>query len=238
MLNLPGNVKLALVKIKAGSFEMSARDGENYDDEVPHRVTLTKDFYLGRTVVTQVQWRAVMGSDPSYFNGDYIPMETVSWYDAMNFCEKLNSMGKAPSGMKFTLPTETQWEYAARGGKKSKGYKYSGSNDIGEVAWCNDNSGGETHPVAEKKANELGLYDMSGNVWEWCLDDYNGKSNYAVPEFTRNANDSRGSGRVSRGGGWSDFAWCCRSASRDYDDPGNRNGSLGFRLALVQIQYK
>ena len=123
-------VKLKMMKVKAGTFEMSAKDGENNYDEFPHGVTLTKDFYIGQTEVTQAQWKAVMGYNPSYFRGDDLPVECVSWNNAMEFCEKLNSTGKPPSGWKFTLPTETQWEYAARGGNKSCGYKYSGSNIV------------------------------------------------------------------------------------------------------------
>ena len=233
---LPGDVKLALVKIEAGSFEMSAKDGENDSGEVPHRATLTKDFYIGQTEVTQAQWRAVMGSNPSSFKGDDLPVEKVSWHDAMAFCEKLNSQGKAPAGYKFTLPTETQWEYAARGGKKSRGYKYAGSNDLGEVAWYSGNSGMKTHPVASKKANELGLYDMSGNVWEWCLDDWNGDSSKAVPEFARSADDKSGSFRVARGGGSSSGARSWRSAGRNCYVPGGRYGDHGFRVALVPVQ--
>ena len=234
-ISLPGNVKLELVRVEAGSFEMSAKDGENDDNEVPHRATLTKDFYLGRTEVTQAQWRAVMGTNPSSFKGDDLPVEKVSWNDAMEFCGKLNSTGKAPRGWKFTLPTETQWEYAARGGKKSKGYKYSGSNTIDDVAWYTFNSGIETHPVEQKKANELGLYDMSGNVWEWCLDDWNRDSSKLTAEFTR-GNDRSGSERVSRGGGCYDGAGFCRSAVRFSYVPGFRSGGLGFRVALVPVQ--
>ena len=236
-ISLPGNVNLELVKVEAGSFEMSARDGENYDKEVAHRATLTKDFYIGRTEVTQVQWKAVMGSNPSYFKGDDLPVEKVSWNDAMEFCDTLNRMGKAPKGWKFTLPTETQWEYAARGGRKSKGYKYSGSDNIGEVAWYDGNSGSETHPVGQKKANELGLYDMSGNVHEWCLDDWNDDSSKQKAEFTR-GNDQGGSSlRVFRGGSGRDDARLCRSAVRVSLVPGNRYINLGFRVALVPESY-
>ena len=242
---LPGNVKLELVKVEAGSFEMSAKDGENESDEVAHWATLTKDFYIGRTEVTQAQWKAVMGTTPSTYEGDdLLPVEKVSWNDAMEFCEKLNRMGKAPSGWMFTLPTETQWEYAARGGKKSKGYKYSGSDDIGEVAWYSSNSGFTTHPARQKKANELGLYDMSGNVWEWCLDDWSSDSSELTDEFTRD-NDRDGlfrvlrggSSRVIRGGGWSSLAGDCRSACRFSLGPGDRDDDLGFRVALVPKSY-
>ena len=231
VLELPGNVRLALVKIEAGTFTMGARDGENDSDEKEHRVTLTKDFYLGKTEVTQAQYKAVMGNNPSRINGDDRPVYRVSWNDAMKFCNKLNEMGKAPSGWQFTLPTEAQWEYAARGGKSSRGYKYSGSNHLGEVAWYRGNSAGE-HPAAWKKANELGLYDMSGNVWEWCLDWY--EEGYARdPEFLTG---NSGSDRVIRGGCWDYPARHCRSANRSYLYPGYRRDDLGFRVALVPVR--
>ena len=133
-IDLPEGVQLELVKVKSGSFTMSPFGGDSFTNEVKHRAELTKDFYIGRTEVTQAQWKAVMGNNPSRFEGDDLPVEQVTWNDAMEFCEKLNDMGMAPAGWKFSLPTETQWEYAARGGKKGKGFKYSGSNDIYEVA--------------------------------------------------------------------------------------------------------
>ncbi|MBO4649507.1 MAG: formylglycine-generating enzyme family protein [Lentisphaeria bacterium] len=234
-LELSNGIKLEMVKVEAGTFTMSARDGDNEPGENPHTATLTRDFYIGQTEVTQAQWVVVMGDNPSEFKGDNRPVENVRWNEAMEFCEKLNAMGKAPKGWKFTLPTETQWEYAARGGKRGKGYKYSGSNNLDEVAWYDGNSGHQTHPVGTKKANELGLYDMTGNVHEWCLDDYQGDSSRAKPEFDR-GNDQGGSLRVYRGGGWLINAWNCRSAFRRSLDPGYRNFILGFRLALVQVQ--
>ena len=236
---LPGNVKLDLVKVEAGTFEMSAADGENDSNEVPHQATLTRDFYLAQTEVTQAQWRAVMGTNPSYFKGNDLPVEQVSWNDAMSFCEKLNSSGKAPDGWKFTLPTETQWEYAARGGNKSKGYRYSGSNLPDEVAWgkeYDDNSGSKTHPVGRKKANELGLYDMSGNVFEWCLDDWADDISKLTTEFTR-GNDQDGSDRAVRG----DYSFSLVSGRTRNDggsfSPGDRYSNLGFRVALVPESY-
>ena len=254
-IRLPDGASMEMVKVEAGSFEMSARDGENGSDEVSHRVTLTRDFYLGRTEVTQAQWKAVMGTDPSYFKGDDLPVEKVSWNDAMEFCEKLNDSGKAPRGWKFSLPTETQWEYAARGGNKSRGCKYSGSDKADDVAWYYENSGDfrlddsswdydkldsnhcKTHPVGRKKANELGLYDMSGNVYEWCLDDWNDDSSKLTAEFTR-GNDRSGSDRALRGGCWALDARFCRPAYRSCGDPDYcRDFILGFRVALVPESY-
>ena len=215
---------------------MSAKDGENQSDEVAHRATLTKDFYIGRTEVTQAQWKAVMDNNPSKFKGDDLPVEKVSWNDAMEFCGKLNDSGKAPGGWKFTLPTETQWEYAANGGNKSKGYKYSGSDDIGEAAWYSENSDSQTHIVGQKKVNELGLYDMSGNVYEWCLDDRKSKSDALTAEFTR-GNDQGGVNRAIRSGGVYARANACRSSDRGNVSPDYRNGDLGFRVALVPEKY-
>ena len=181
-----------------------------------------KNYYIGKYEVTQAQWKAVMGNNPADRAGADSPVENVSWNDAMEFCKKLNDMGLAPAGYKFSLPTEAQWEYAARGGNKSKGYEYSGSNDINEVAWWSKNSGGQTHPVGEKKPNELGLYDMSGNVWEWCLDAYR--------DFDRLC-------CVARGGSWDSGDCSCRVVSQvskgaflSYDY------RVGFRLALVPAQ--
>jgi formylglycine-generating enzyme required for sulfatase activity len=228
---LSGDVTLDLVKVEAGTFTMSARDGANNPWEVPHQVSLKKDFYLSRTEITQEQWKTVMGANPSEFKGDDLPVEQVSWNDAMSFCEKLNSMKKAPSGWMFTLPTETQWEYAARGGKKSKGYKYSGSNIIDEVAWHESNAGFTTSPVGLLKANELGFYDMNGNVYEWCLDDWNEDSSKQTAEFAR-GNSQVDSDRVIRGGGWT--AADCRLGSRSWQTPGERRSNFGFRIALVQ----
>ncbi len=243
-IELPSGTVISLVKVEAGTFEMSAKDGENSDGEVPHRATLTKDFYIGRTEVTQLQWKEVMGKNPSDSNGDDLPVQMVSWNDAMAFCAKLNEMGKVPTGWKFTLPTETQWEYAARGGNKSKGYKYSGSNDIDEVAWYGAMSGGNSQykepQVAQKKANELGLYDMSGNVAEWCLDNWEPDSSKLIAEFMRD-NDSKDwdpdlvAGRI-RGGSRVDGADYCRSASREEYDPSKKTYWIGFRLALVPAE--
>ena len=229
IITLPGNVELKMVKVEHGTFTMGAKDDENDGDETPHRVTLTKDFYIGRTEVTQAQWKAVMGENPSYYKGDDLPVECVSWDDAQEFCRALNKLfeEKLPAGYQFGLPTEAQWEFAAKGGNKSRGYKYSGSDGVVSVAWYDGRSG--SHPVGQKTANELGLYDMSGNVGEWCRDSY--QRGYAEdPEFLLG---NRGSTRVFRGGDWGNRAGLCRVAYRGHDVPGYHHIDLGFRLALV-----
>ncbi|MBQ3247459.1 MAG: SUMF1/EgtB/PvdO family nonheme iron enzyme, partial [Alistipes sp.] len=158
-----------MVFVKGGTFTMgaTAEQGSDADsDEKPAHSVTVSNFYIGKYEVTQAQWEAVMGKNPSRFKGDNLPVERVSWNDIQKFIEKLN----AKTGKRYRLPTEAEWEYAARGGNQSKGYKYSGSNDIGSVAWYTDNSSSPTHPVGQKQPNELGLYDMSGNVYEWCSD--------------------------------------------------------------------
>ena len=151
----------------------------------------------------------------------------------MAFCQKLNDQGKAPRGWKFTLPTEAQWEYAARGGNRSRGYTYSGSNNVEDVAWYTRNSGKATHAVRQKRANELGFYDMSGNVCEWCLDWSGG---YSSSEVTDPQGPKNGSYRILRSGGWGNSARCCRSAYRVLISPDYRDYYFGFRLALVPVQ--
>jgi formylglycine-generating enzyme required for sulfatase activity len=167
-----------------------------------------------------------MGSNPSYFSGcDNCPVENVSWNDAQDFIRKLNQQ----TGKNYRLPTEAEWEFAARGGNKSKGYKYAGGNYRSNVAWYYDNSGGKTHAVGQKQANELGIYDMSGNVWEWCGDWY---GDYSSSSQTNPKGPSYGSSRVLRGGGWDFDASDCRVSSRDDLAPGYRDYYDGFRLVL------
>ena len=168
-----------------------------------------------------------MGSNPSNFKGDNLPVECVSWNDCQTFISKLN----AATGKRFRLPTEAEWEFAARGGKKSKGYKYSGSNNLNKVAWYDDNSNSKTHTVGTKIPNELGIYDMSGNVWEWCSDLYD---NYSSSWQTNPTGLSSGSGRVRRGGSWYGVASLCRSSRRASRDPGSRSIDLGLRLVLSE----
>ena len=209
-------VAFKMVKVAGGTFQMGATSEQGskaYDGGYPvHSVTLS-DYYIGQTEVTQELWEAVMGINPSKFKGDnQCPVEKVSWEDCQEFIEKLNRL----TGKNFRLPTEAEWEYAARGGNKSKGYKYSGSNDADAVAWYGDNSGGKTHPVATKQSNELGLYDMSGNVWEWCQDWY---GDYSSNSQTNPRGASTGSLRVLRGGSWNDIARGVRVSYRYYITP-------------------
>ena len=215
-----------MVFVAGGTFTMGATAEQGSDaesDEKPTHSVTVSDFYIGKYEVTQAQWKAVMGSNPSNFQGDNLPVEKVSWNDIQEFIQKLN----AQTGKKFRLPTEAEWEYAARGGNQSKGYKYSGSNSISEVAWYDGNSG--THPVGQKTPNELGIYDMSGNVYEWCQDWY---GSYSSEAQTNPTGPSSGSSRVLRGGSWHSLARNCRVSYRNDRYPDNRSSYYGFRLAM------
>lgn len=220
-------IKYNMVWVEGGTFRMGAtsEQGSEISDEKPvHSVTLS-GYYIGKTEVTQALWQAVMGSNPSYFEGDDLPVEQVSWDDCQEFIRKLNSL----TGQNFRLPTEAEWEFACRGGNNSRGYKYSGSNYIDNVAWYDGNSGDKTHPVATKSPNELGIYDMSGNVWEWCADRY---GDYSSGRQTNPKGPYDGSNRVFRGGSWNYRARRCRSSNRIDGFPTFRYGYLGLRLAL------
>ena len=221
-----------MVYVSGGTFTMGATSEQGsdvWDDEKPtHSVTLSS-FYLCKYEVTQALWRAVMGDNPSNFKGNNLPVQNVSWNDCQTFIFRLNNL----TGKNFRLPTEAEWEYAARGGNRSRGYKYSGSNVLSDVAWYGDNSGDKTHPVGSKSPNELGLYDMSGNVYEWC---YDWKGTYSSSSQTNPTGPSSGSGRVDRGGSWNCVARDCRSSSRNDFMPDYRyNCVLGLRLALSQL---
>jgi len=231
-------VSFKMVGVEGGTFTMGAtaeQGSDAYDDEKPaHQVTLSS-FIIGQTEVTQALWQAVMGSNPSYFTGDLSrPVEQVSWNDCQTFITRLNEL----TGKQFRLPTEAEWEYAARGGNQSQGYKYAGSNTIDDVAWYDNNSyalGSSspdfgTHAVATKASNELGLYDMSGNVYEWCLD-FTG--DYSSEAQTNPTGPTTGSYRVFRGGGWNGRARYCRVSCRgNRIFPESKAYSLGLRLAL------
>ena len=218
-------VSFNMIRVDGGTFLMGATSEQQKpgrDEKPVHEVTLSS-FYIGETEVTQELWQAVMGSNPSKLKGVQLPVENVSWDDCQEFVLKLNQQ----TGMKFSIPTEAQWEFAARGGNKSRSYQYSGSNNIDDVAWYI--SKGKTHDVKTKQANELGIYDMSGSVLEWCQDWY---GSYNSGSQTNPTGPSSGSGRVLRGGSWNDFARFCRVAYRDYLAPADRFDGLGLRLAL------
>jgi formylglycine-generating enzyme required for sulfatase activity len=213
-----------MVKIEGGTFQMGSND---YGDEKPiHSVTLSS-FYLSKYQVTQKQWTEIMGNNPSRFKGEDLPVENVSWNDAQEFIKKLNEI----TGKKYRLLTEAEWEYAARGGNQSQGYKYAGSDNLDEVGWYDKNSNSKTHPVGQKKPNELGLYDISGNVWEWCEDiwheDYKGAPEDGIAWLT----DGDSSRRVLRGGSWGYVDVNCRVAYRLRGSPTVRYNRYGFRLA-------
>jgi formylglycine-generating enzyme required for sulfatase activity len=221
----PINDFCEMVFVEGGSFMMGS---EEYDDEKPiHKVTLNS-FYIGKYPVTQKQWVEIMGNNPSHFKGnDNHPVEVVSWNDTQEFIKKLNQK----TGQNYRLPSEAEWECAARGGQKSKGYKYTGSNDIEEVAWCWENSNLKTHPVGQKKSNELGIYDMSGNIWEWCEDSWH--DNYKnAPNNNSAWVDEKYNYRVLRGGSCYCPSQYCRAANRNINAPANRYSNYGFRLVL------
>ncbi len=221
-------VSFEMVRVEGGTFTMgaTAEQGSDVDsDEKPtHQVTLSS-YMIGKTEVTQELWQAVMGSNPSHFKGSNLPVEQVSWEDCQAFITKLNAL----TGKTFRLPTEAEWEFAARGGNNSQGYKCSGSNTLSDVAWYTDNSGGITHPVATKAPNELGIYDMSGNVFEWCNDWYGDYT--SASEINPTGPDS-GSYRVNRGGSWDDDVRYCCVSYRNNSLPPYPYGTLGLRLAL------
>ncbi len=223
-------VTFKMIAVEGGTFKMGAtseQGSDAYSDKRPvHSVTLS-DYYIGETEVTQELWDAVMGTNPSRFKGSKRPVESVSWNDCQEFITKLNNL----TGKNFRLPTEAEWEYAARGGSKSKGYKYSGSNTIGNVAWYEGNSGNKTHDVKTKQANELGIYDMSGNVWEWCQD---WKGDDSSSSQTNPTGPTSGSYRVYRGGSWYNNAEFCRVSYRNGINPVNTFNLLGLRLSLSQ----
>ena len=221
-------VRFKMIAVAGGTFTMGAtseQQNPEADEKTTHTVTLS-DYYIGETEVTQELWAAVMGDNPSELTGNMQrPVEYVNWYDCQTFIQKLNEL----TGANFRLPTEAEWEYAARGGRNSRGYQYSGSNNLGDVAWYYDNSSNTMHPVKTKSPNELGIYDMSGNVYEWCQDWY---GDYSSSSQTNPTGPSTGSHRVLRGGSWDSSACYCRTAYRYEDLPGSGGYYIGLRLAL------
>lgn len=230
-------VTFKMIYVEGGSFTMgctSKFEGDCYSDEKPAHQVLLSDFYMGETEVTQALWCAAMGGNHSFCHkGDNFPVEGVSWNECQSFCTALNDAlsKELPDGYRFALPTEAQWEYSAKGGNYNRGYRYSGDNHIDSVAWYSSNSKSRTHLVKTKKANELGLYDMSGNVWEWCRDLY-GNYSYSVQ---KNPTGPRSGTYVCvRGGYWGTSAGGCRLSTRWHASPNEHNPIIGFRLALVR----
>lgn len=224
-------INYSMVYVQGGTFNMGATSEQGSDavsaEKPVHQVSLSS-YYIGKYEVTQELWQAVMGRNPSSFKGSRRPVETVSWEDCQTFISKLNTV----TGKRFRLPTEAEWEFASRGGTMSRGYKYSGSNTLGNVAWYTDNSGNTTHDVGTKSPNELGICDMSGNVYEWCSDWF---GNYSSSSQSNPTGAYSGSYRVFRGGSWFNLARFCRSSLRNNWTPGIRYVSLGLRLVLSEF---
>ena len=224
-----GNVVYNMKRVDGSTFTMGATAEMSElwaNEKPPHKVTLSS-YSIGETEVTQALWQAVMGNNPSYFKGNDLPVDQVSWDNCQTFINKLNNL----TGRRFRLPTEAEWEFAARGGNWSNHTKYSGSSSLDEVAWYGGNSGDKTHPVKTKKPNELGLYDMAGNVREWCQDWF---GSYSSSSQYNPTGPGSGSYRVYRGGGWHSTAGDCRSLIRYGYTPDVRCDNLGLRLALSE----
>lgn len=239
--NYPEGSTEEMVFVQGGTFLMGSN--EHYNVKFIHSVTVN-DFYIGKYEVTQKEWKVVMGNNPSIWKGNDLPIEMVSWYDVVEFCNRKSDkegLTRCYTGSGnniicnfnangYRLPTEAEWEYAARGGSKSKGYKYSGSNTVNEVAWYRSNSGNRTHQVGKKQENELGIYDMSGNVWELCYDwfdhDYYKKSPKNNPQGASSSKN-----RVARGGSWYTTYRTCLVANRARGKPDSRSYNIGFRLS-------
>ncbi|MEM6632806.1 MAG: formylglycine-generating enzyme family protein [Bacteroidota bacterium] len=230
---LEAGISFDMIWVQGGSFLMGNREEDANSYELPVHDVQVPDFFIGKYPVTQALYRSIMGENPSEFKGSDHPVEQVSWNDAHTFMEKLNQQ----TGKTYRLLTEAEWEYAARGGVYSEDYLYSGSDNLKEVGWFDKNNDPNgTKPVGQKLPNELGIYDMSGNVYEWCEDDYH--DNYqGAPEDSSAWIDqpSRGEARVLHGGGWLGVARYCRVSHRNGGEPGLRDLNVGFRLALSPV---
>ena len=224
---------MKFVYVPPGTFIMGSPPYEpgRYHDEIRHQVTLTHGFYMQTTPVTQGQWTAIMGINPSHFNdcGDNCPVEQISWNEVQKFIRRLNQR----TGKSYRLPTESEWEYACRTGTRTRFFFGNSDSQLGLYAWYDENSGRTTHPVAQKQPNAWGLYDMYGNVWEWCSDWY---GDYPSGSVTDPAGPASGDNRVIRGGSWNCDARYCRSAIRGGYGPGFRFYNLGFRLAASAVR--
>lgn len=234
-----------MVFVEGSVFEMGSDSGEKNEKPI-HQVKLDS-FYIGKYPVTQQEYKNVMGTNPAFRKDDYSPVEQVNWYDAVEFCNKKSELeGLVPcysgsgkntkcnySSNGYRLATEAEWEYAAKGGIKSKGYLYSGSDKISDVGWDEFNSKGTSHQVGMKKPNELGLYDMSGNVWEWCNDWYD-QGYYCSTSKENPKGAEQGTRRVIRGGAWTFYEYSCRITQREKSLPLNRFYVIGFRVVRIK----
>lgn len=227
-------IPVVLVKVEAGTFQMGGTNEQSVaakrDEKPEHSVTLG-DYYIAQTEVTQELWQTIMDNNPSSMKGSNRPVHNVSWYDCMEFIETLNTV----SGRKFRLPTEAEWEYAARGGNRSKGFRFAGSNNVEKVAWNAESAGIELYYVMQRQPNELGIFDMSGNVWEWCNDVYAPYSNKAQ---TNPKGPEYGDDRVLRGGSWQSSRTDCRVSSRKNAIPYDRQETYGLRLAVDISEFR
>lgn len=233
-------INMKMVYVEGGSYNMgctSEQGGSCDSDEQTVRYVTVSDFYIGQFEITQAQWQAVMGTSvyqqqskaggsSTYGTGNDYPMYYVSWEEAKEFCRRLSQQ----TGKTYRLPTEAEWEYAARGGNKTQNNKYAGGFSLDYVGWYDGNSGSKTHAVGTKDANELGIYDMSGNVWEWCEDWY---GDYRSYDTDNPKGPSSGSRRVLRGGSWNGYASCCRVSNRGSYSPGSRCNNYGFRVVCL-----
>jgi len=223
-----------MVLVEGGTFTMGSTSEQGNDalkyEKPAHKVTLST-FYIGKYEITQEEWEAVMGSNPSKSLGEKRPVDNVNWDDCQEFVKKLGQL----TGKKFRLPTEAEWEFAARGGNKSQGYKFAGSDNLDAVAWYQDDSSGESHLVGQKNPNELGLFDVAGNVWEWCQDWY-GPYTYSYDSYSLSnpTGATNGTDRVIRGGSWDSYKRRCRVSNRDGIDPSDRFIYVGLRVVYAE----
>jgi formylglycine-generating enzyme required for sulfatase activity len=230
-MKFTNSICMEFVKIPAGNFLMGSN--ESTTEGPIHNVTIRKPFLLGKYPVTQEQWKAVMGDSPSRFKGDELPVEQVSWNDALEFIKKLNQTEETDE---YRLPSEAEWEYACRAGVTNRYCFGDEESKLGDYAWYNDNSGGETQPIGQRKPNFWGLHDMHGNIWEWVQDCWHENYNQAPSDGSAWANPRENGGnssRVKRGGGWYQYARFCRSASRNCGCTGSHYGYVGFRLLRI-----
>jgi len=233
-VGLPG-ISFSLIQVPVGNFMMGSEEHRN---ERPIHEVFVDSFYIGQNLVNQRLWKTIMGEEPSYFKGPLLPVEQVNVKDIQLFLEKLNDKLKLEKAQKYRLPTEAEWEYAAQGGPFSTGTPYSGGEVIDDVAWYNGNSSNQTREVGKKAPNELGIYDMSGNIDEWCADWYGPDYYYECDKEGVAKNPfgpSSGGLKVCRGGNWSSRSLFCRVYDRNHDLPISRYRSLGFRLAKTSV---